>query len=310
MRSQSPALLRPLSLCLALTCSAHGALAKAPRDTGLARAQSYVQLAEKLYRAKDYAGALEEFRRALPLADEDAPRAIIQLNIAQCLLKLGRKADAVEAFEAYLTLPDDSVRKAKIERKTEALAREAFGRLIVECAQDGASVEVKDFSDNRQPCPWRARMRLGRYTISVTQDGFRPEQRKVEIKPGVEVTMKFTLSSAPSDAPALTDAPPPPADVGPGVWPWLVTGAGVAAAGVGLAYHLSAVESRDEVDDELVLVGDDPPDDYKRELNYARIAYGVGAAAVIGGVLWWALSEDDAPPEAVVIAPNGVGFRW
>ncbi|MFN3202560.1 MAG: tetratricopeptide repeat protein [Bradymonadia bacterium] len=283
-------------------------IALGQEGTELTKAQSYVELAEQLYQAKDYGGALEEFRRAEPLATEEGPRAIIRLNIAQCLLKLGRKADAVEAFEAYLELKDDTSRQAKIREKVSALAEEAFGRLNIECQTEGAHVQVPSVLDDGSACPWQARVRLGQYTVTVTRDGYEPQSKPVEIKPGVEVQLSFTLSPAP---PPARTAAPSPAD-SDSLMPWIVTGAGGALLVVGGGLTLAALDSRNQIDGELSTTENlNTRDTYEGQVTASYIAYGIGGAAVIGGLAWWYFSsEDDEKPNGVIVGPGSVGFRW
>lgn len=294
------------SACLCGPLVAHG---QGAPDTGLTRAQTYVELAEALYRAKDYAGALEEFRRALPLAEEEEPRAIIQLNIAQCLLKLGQKADAVEAFETYLELDDDETRQDKIRRKVAELAREAFGHLNIKCGPDGATVHVPDVFSDAAQCPWEARMRLGEYTVTVTRDGFTPEERRVEIKPGVEVSLQFSLKPQ-AEAPPPSRQPPPPAR--DDLYPLLTAGVGGALLLTGAGFTLAALDTRDGIDGAL----DSPStrgrqDTYDGQVAASYVLYGLGGAALLGGLAWWYFGDDEpAPGASVIVGPGSVGFRW
>ena len=56
-------------VCIALALALWPSLGRAgaPDAVALKKAQTYVDLGTDLFKAKDYSGALEEFRRALPL---------------------------------------------------------------------------------------------------------------------------------------------------------------------------------------------------------------------------------------------------
>ncbi len=117
-------------LCALLIAAALSGSARAEEGADLGLAQKHFQLGEYLYSKARYQEALKEFEAAkasfhLPALD---------FNIGQCLLKLGRRQEAVTSLETYLAeSPNDPDREQiwrtiAVERKQlldESRARES-----------------------------------------------------------------------------------------------------------------------------------------------------------------------------------------
>src|SRR5215470_4350137 len=83
----------------------------APPVADKADARSLMQSGLKLYAAQDYLGALAVFRTAYTRF----PSAKILINIGTTLVKLGRRADAANAYQHYLDSTDtDPARQAEV----------------------------------------------------------------------------------------------------------------------------------------------------------------------------------------------------
>lgn len=124
--------------------------------------------------------------------------------------------------------------------------------------------------------------------------------------PPRHVTVSVPVETAPPTiAPAIpppVDAPPPtvaPRRAAP-VAPWIVAGAGLVAVGAGvalIALRDDEVSARDAACPGNACVGDAyatgmSHDDSARSLQTgAYVAFGVGAAAVVGAAVWWIVAR-------------------
>lgn len=116
------------------------------------------------------------------------------------------------------------------------------------------------------------------------------------------------------EALAAPREPAPPPDAGPGPWPWVVFGTGVALAGVGIGFGVLAADR----DDTLDKIEANPSRYTRKDWDAAQeegqtyalagdVMMGVGAAAAVGGLVWWFLAE--APPAVSLTAhPGGLGL--
>ena len=260
-----------------------------PATPAAGSAQTNVDRASDLFRARDFAGALEALRSAetSAAAANDPALATIRFNIARCLEELDRGPEALAAYETYLVLPDEPHRKERAWTAVRALETRLFGALVVACRPAIARVEVAGVTAQPAPCPFeQRRLAPGTYTVTVQALGHRPETRAVQVAAGAPTPADFSLVE---DAAA---APPS----GPGPWPWIAMGAGLAAAGAGAWLTLSAIEARDDAE-RLPPGGkrDETVDTYHGRETGAWIAYGLGLAGVAAGITLLVWPRDPAP---------------
>lgn len=290
-----------IPICLAaLIFAVHPNGAGAADGTRLAKAQTYLDLATKLYRAGDYRGALAELRRAEPLAAHEPVLPMIRFNIARCHEKLGEDADAVEAYEHYLEVGEDSSRQARARQMVEQLAPIAFGRVDVTCGPDGAAVEIAMLTEGAVPCPLALdRVRPGTYPVEFTREDHMPAMRTLVVERGATAALVVALE--PLAAPLAVEGvetPPPVSRYGP--WPERSLWSGVGFGVVGGIFHgLTALE-RDRLERE-------------RDLDWMRFhvlegaaytGYAVGGALIATALVLWALDGEAEP------APGGLALRW
>lgn len=127
----------------------------------------------------------------------------------------------------------------------------------------------------------------------------------------------------PAPAPVLrtsapvTEAPPTheaPAPRGPGAAPWIVAGTGVAVLGAGLVFFLmrnGAIDERDaacapdtECSDNAFTTAQGHHDRAVTYNTVSNVALGVGAAAVVGGAVWYFVARPGRS------APSRTALRW
>jgi hypothetical protein len=87
-----------------------------PTDEG----RQHFTRGRQLYDAGDYRGAIAEFAAA----DQVAPSAMLEYNIALCHERLGEKAEAVRRYRAYLDRVPDATNRASVEEKVHKLEAE------------------------------------------------------------------------------------------------------------------------------------------------------------------------------------------
>lgn len=162
----------------------------------------------------------------------------------------------------------------------------------------------------------------GDIIVKATAPGRRPFSRKLALNEGDTPTLDLVLPLAddagPSPGPSSSSPAPAPPSAAPRRWPaYVVGGAGLAAAGLGVGFYLR----HRRLDDETTRVCNDPAvercdprrfttlDDYKR---YGLIS---GGAALVGlgvATYLWLSASPSRPETTLVVGPGAVGVagRW
>jgi hypothetical protein len=124
----------------------------------------------QLYKQRDFDGALSEFRAAYQLA----PNPRVLYNIGQVCVELQRYAEAVEAFESYLTEVGSAVPPLRRKLVTQELARlsQWVGRIVVDVSEPDADILVDDVVVSRSPNKTGLVVSRGMHRISVSKPGF------------------------------------------------------------------------------------------------------------------------------------------
>ena len=106
-----------------------------------ARAQVLLKEGAKLYEKGALAPALEKFNQAY--AEYPSPKLLF--NIGQASRDLGRLAEAMSAFERFLTEATDAPADMTTEAKKSVAELEGkLGKLRIQCAKPGAEVSVEE----------------------------------------------------------------------------------------------------------------------------------------------------------------------
>ncbi len=273
----SSLLLSLLSLCAAppraAAQEASGMVAVQAEDEAPADdARSLFLRGQTAYSQGDYENAASLWERAYALD----PRIGLQFNLSQCYERLGRLEDAVAALQRYVdgTAPDD-------ERLSDARARllairERVGRTAVRLqgGPEGAVLLVDGEDRGRLPRPDPLLVTPGSHDIRVRAAGYSDFAASVTVPAGQSVDVGIEMQRAasggggePSLGSILTMA-------GGGVV--MVTGlilGGVALDQAGRAPSSTGPEA--DSARTLALVSD--------------ILWPVGAAAIVGGLIWLVL---------------------
>ncbi len=133
-----------------------------PKSAQQQAAREAFERGESAFKAGSYETALAAFREAFAAVAHDA----VRFNIAVCLERLGRYAEAAEQYDAAAKSSLlDAADRARARRSAEA-ARAVLGTLVVEAGTPGTRVNVDEVERCRIPCrvaldPGAHRVRIG-----------------------------------------------------------------------------------------------------------------------------------------------------
>jgi hypothetical protein len=315
-------------IACALCLATQGAHAQS-RDDDARRRQLILQ-AGALRDRGDHEGALERLQQAALRRMSPS----LRLFIAQEEQSLGRNLDGLrdarlcaEEFEADPSLSHRDEFLANCRALAEELATRV-GRLTVRVPSElrGVTVMVRDEALAREA--WNAPYELlpGAAVIEARAPGRVTFTREVTVSAGASVTVRVEMPS--SEGPRLAFPNPPrgpietPSRGGVGAAPWVLVGVGgasVVASVVLYALQGRSLDARDAlcrsatgscvVSSPAAAAEASAQQDRASTYNtVANITVGVGAACVVGGVLWWALGASGATRRAAVtVAPTGDG---
>jgi tetratricopeptide (TPR) repeat protein len=216
------------------------------------RARDAFAQGEALYRAGDFAGALEAFQTA----EATQPSPAAEYNIGRCYERLDRLPEAVAAYERYLAgapeAPDHEAVAEHVAKLRGEIPPE--GRLSVSVEPPGAVVTVDQSPP--QSAPVEKLLPAGHHFVLAELSGYASAHRDVELLPGGSLQLELTLkplepaaeTRAP-DAAVHQDIPPPSPHSTPGErkWTYVALTVAVVAAGVGIAFGASANTAQDQL---------------------------------------------------------------
>lgn len=181
-----------------------------PEDDARATARAKLVEGGELLKQGEYAPALSRFQEAYDLVK--SPK--IQYNFGLAYMGLGRKADAVEAFEKFLAEATDANPdlRANAERHRSTLMQQV-GTLVVECDADGAEISVDGRSRGVTPLGMPIRLDPGPHQLVVEKAGAPPFAERVTAVGGRRATVQAHLAIAAPPAAKAEPAPLPPPPV-------------------------------------------------------------------------------------------------
>lgn len=205
-------------LTLLLTCGALGlASAAHADDSARTKAREHFKQGAQLFDERRFADALDQFERSYGLF----PHHDTLFNLAQVHVALGHPVQAVEAFEKYLALggaaiPADKRQQVEAELKVQ---QQRIGDIKVSVTPNGAEIRVDGDRVGKSPMSGAVKVPAGHHRVEAMLDGYRTEQREVDVAGLGHVELQLSLESlAPVVAtavPVAAPAPAPPAPVAP-----------------------------------------------------------------------------------------------
>jgi hypothetical protein len=179
-----------------------------PSAADVASAKQLFAQGLKLYNEGSYREALAAFLHA----NDVAPRASIQRNIAQCHRDLKDFASAYDAYQALLTkygATMSAADKRSIQRAIDELGM-LTGTVRIGVTDAGAAIAVDGHDAGASPLAAPVRVNLGPHVVTVTKAGFETLQKEVKLSGGdearvdgplqPEVTTGHLVVNAPADA--------------------------------------------------------------------------------------------------------------
>lgn len=256
--------------------------------------------------AKDYAGALLEFRTANDLIP--APQA--EHKVAVCLDDLGRVAEALEAYDVFLSHANPEKMQDQIDEANVRVGVLKSMPLAVKVVSDPPQAKVAvDGVLQSGVTPIELRIAPGAHKLKVSAADCEPSERDVDIKPGEKIAdLTFTLTKKkpekpelvpaalglPSGQPRAASAAPPPPEPAPPPEPPPATGGknntlayvalGVAGAGLvaGTIFGIKAVGDKKDFDGNPTTK---KADDTERDGLIADVSFGVAIALGVTGTV-------------------------
>ena len=287
--------------------AASGALSKAD----LAAAKKHYSDGEKKYKAGDFSGALAEFQAANDV--KETPQA--ERYIGMCEDSLGHAQAAATWYDKFLThVPEKMATQGDEIRKRLAEIKALPGKVHIDSNPPGATVTV---DGNPQPTPTPTDLELppGAHTIHFSEQGRLPAEKQIDVAFASTQTVSADLDAepppppppavvAPAPPPAATAPPPPPAPRSK-VPAFVTGGLAIAAAGVGTAFGILALNDKSNFDKNPTT---HTADDGDTHALIADMAFGVALTfGVTSAVLFLTKDEQSSPPpatsKAVVMTP-------
>lgn len=308
-----------------------------PSAVDLARAEGLFKEATVLLEAGQVPEACPKFLESQQLA----PGTGVTLYLADCYERIGRVASAWREFRrAERMASEKKDTRATIARtRAEALEPKLATLTVIvppavrvpglTIADNGVALPVSELGKPEPSDP-------GPHTIVASAPGHRPREAHVTV-PSTKGEVSVTLEALIPGEPEPTGAEPPP-QAAPAPPPmavpvtddaaqrrgstqrWVGIGvgaAGVIATGVGLAFGLSAKSSLDDSNrsgrcdarDFCTPEGLALRDDASRSAALSTVFVGVGAAALVGGVILYLTAPKSAAAQhAAALMPSPRGF--
>ncbi len=271
-------------------------------------------------------GRFDEAARAFRRANELRPSWKLLYNMGQSEAAARRYGLALDAFEQYLVGGGDEIQG---DRREEVLAEIQRLRVLVGVvevqAPDGTELLVDGYSYGKTPFAGPVRVAAGEHEAVLRLGDEVLLEKKLGIAGGMTTTLTAGAGSEATAAPPgnktkqpagepVPEAGEPEAGGGGRVWTWVALGVGAAAlVGGGVTGGVAMGREKD-------LLADCPdnhcPASLKGEADTiqtmnltADILYGVGAAAVIAGiVLFFVEPTGEAEAEVAVVPATGDGL--
>jgi len=313
---------RGLALTMAMLCGA--AIPAAAGDPSAAEA-AFLR-GRELFRDGRYAEACPAFERSLELDPQFGTR----YNLARCYEQQGRLASAWRHYRELAQRDPNAPRRDEASRRARALEPRLTQLLIAVAAPAPGLIVERDGVDVTAGVGFPAPVDAGDHVITARGPGRVPwsttatatgEGRTITVTvPALERAPRPVEPppQPPSLVPPVAVAAPvahPPAGRGRRIAALSLGGAGVIAAGVGLAFGADArsdwARARELCGDDLLCPDARTRDagnvfvrSARRSGHIATALVGVGATALTAGVILWLTAPSDASERAIRVTPE------
>jgi tetratricopeptide (TPR) repeat protein len=247
---------------------------RGPNGAAKERARAAYARGQELYKTGKYEEAEAAYREAFVAV----PNPVMLLGVAESQKKLGRASDAV------------ATNREEVERKISDI-RASPATVVVASDPPGASVVV-DGAGTGKVTPTEIDMTAGGHSVRLSLPGYAPFTQMLTVQSGTRHELRLALRASSQEVPLPSSG----ADVheistapsekenhkGANTAPWIVTGIGVLALGSGAVLGAAAIGEKSDFDKKPTKA---TAYRGKRLTLLADVAFGVGAAALITGVV-------------------------
>lgn len=298
-------------------------VARAQTADELAARRALIEQAEAARTSQQHAQSLAFAERAAAIQMSPSLRLFIareQQALRQLASALGNAELCVREAERDASLRNREQILAGCRAVTSEI-QSASGRIVVSVPSAPEGLEVRAGDVLLRPSLFDAPyvVPTGALTIRASAPGRQPFERTIEVAQGSSTAVQITLAPVVIEPALRTPEPvrvePRPVRLeGPGAGPWVVVGVGGAGLIAGGALWLVASMQRSALDmqcpgDATRVCGSLTSSEIDQRVGSinglstgAVIAGSVGGAAVIGGVLWYALAPRRPAREAASVA--------
>ncbi len=258
-----------------------------PSAAATARARDAYKTGQQYFEAGEYHSAEAAFREAYAAV----PNPVVLLSVGECQKRAGKHAEAVSTFERYLTEKPDAKDRAEVEGKIEEI-KSLPATLVVSTDPPGAKISI-DGSDSGKVSPAEIEIAPGEHTVelslqtgetvtkNVTADFGARHELMVEI--GAEnLVDPFATGGGESVYGAEPEEPVDEDEGGSSVAPWIVMSVGGAALAAGTILGVMALSEESDFNENPTT---DSADHGEQLALFADVAFGVGAVAVVTGLV-------------------------
>ena len=278
------------------------------------------------------AGQVAEACESFSKSQELDPQLGTQYNLGLCYEKLGRSASAWALYSTLAETDTNRGRKADAAKRAKALSPKLVRvLLVVRGATPGIKVS-RDGSDITAAMGVATPVDPGQSMIEATAEGYQPWHAEVAVMgDGTTVTVEIPALEKlaetpppPPDPDPVPDQrppppPPPPIDLDPGhgrrVFGVGLVAGGVAALGAGVAFGLMSTSANDDAKRECggdvadcrgdLGAAQDLIDSARTRATLSTVAFAVGGAAVVGGVVLYLTAPAKRNREVALVPAVG-----
>jgi hypothetical protein len=200
-------------------------------------------------------------------------------------------------LERYLELRPDAPDREEVEKRISNM-RAAPATVVVSSDPPGASVII-DGAGTGKVTPAEIEVEAGEHTVGISLEGYSRVTEKLTVDPGARRELSLTLLAGSEDDSTSSSGadsydglgPEQESRKGANLAPWIVTGAGVLVLGTGAVLGGLVLGVKSDFDKKPTKA---KADKGERLALLADVAFGVGAAAVITGVVLFLTTGGDA----------------
>lgn len=165
--------------------------AQTVEEQTIERAREHIAVAETLYGADDWDGALVEFQRAYDLLAGHPLQYLLSYNLGRCHEHLFQYGRALVSYRRYLAeAGPDAEDRAEVQARVDLLDQLlATVRLVVDASEYEVWVDDRRIGANRS----EIMVPGGSHLIEIRAAGYSPAQQDIQIAAREERTLTFDL---------------------------------------------------------------------------------------------------------------------